>query len=196
MPKKKAPAVPEKPAETPSKAAKPEKPAPAPKISKPIQKNFLAGLIFVVTAFLGVVIIVYMMMQATAQKEERIGELNDLLTQLNNEKNIIQAELNQLKAQGDSIKLDKLVEAARSFYDQGELSRKEGLLWFNRRNNTYLITLGAVHGLAAGSTVAVFDNDNQIGTLQVETPYDVISFCTPVRFTDVAGKNYYRVAIE
>ena len=159
--------------------------------------KFMMGLGLIVLAFFGVGIILYMMSQATLQQQEKIKTLDDQVAELETQKNIIELEVEHLKSEADSIKLSTLVNTANSIYDDKERARREGVLWIDRKNKTYVVTLGAIHGLTTGSTLNIYDGDKKIGTLRVDTPYDVISFTAPVKPLDnVSDKNYFRVRIE
>ena len=165
--------------------------------NQPGQMKVFFGLGLVVLAFLGLGVIVYIMNQVTAKQQDKIQELHDRVSQLSDEKSITQMELDHLKVEGDSIKLNKLVAAAENVYDEKERARREGILWIDRKNKTYVVTLGAIHGLKSGSTLNVYDADKKIGMLRIETPYDVISFTAPVKpLNDTSDKNYFRVLIE
>ena len=74
---------------------------------------------------------------------------------------------------------------------------KEGYLWIDRKSDKYIITLGALNGLNAGSRVSIYDQTKKIGQLAVDQSYDVISYAHPVE-TDVhqLQEDYYRIVIE
>lgn len=197
--KKTSSPAPEKAAAQPPKAVSlpPEK-VPAVKLSQDPKKTYLfVGLICIVGAFVGVCAIFYMMTNEGLQKEEKIKNLNDQLVTVNAEKDIMEGELESLKAQADSIKIETIVAQSQKMYGQDESSRKEGLLWVDRKSKMYIVTLGALNGLEPGSTLSVFDGENRVGEVTVDLPLDVISYVQPTkRSSEKMTKNSYRVLIE
>ncbi len=167
-----------------------------PKID-PKKFKLLVGLGLIVLAFLGTCSIFYIMNNTNMRHEEKIKSLSDDVSQLNSEKNITEIELENLKVQGDSIKVDKLVAQAQKEYDPKELNRKEGILWVDRQSQTFLVTLGALHGLKPGSSLTIYDNESKVGIVTVDTPLDVVSYVWPLeKDKDKFASNYYRAVIE
>ena len=154
----------------------PEK-IPAAKPAPDAKKTYLLiGLACIVGAFLGVCAIFYMMTHESMQKEEKIRDLNDQLVTVNAEKEIVEAEVENLKTQVDTIKIETIVAQSQKMYGQDENSRKEGLLWVDRKTKMYIVTLGALNGLKSGSSLTVYDGENKIGEATVDMPLDVISY--------------------
>ncbi len=181
-----------------------KQPGPAPEkvsVIKPSQdakKIYLfIGLICIVGAFLGVCAIFYMMTHESLQKEEKIKDLSDQLVTINGEKGIVEGELENLKAQADSIKIEMIVAQSQKMYGQDESSRKEGLLWADKKSKMYIVTLGALNGLKPGSILAVYDGETRVGEVAVDLPLDVISYVQPSkRSSEKMAKDSYRVVIE
>ena len=80
-------------------------------------------------------------------------------------------------------------------YGEAEEKNKEGLLWFDSASSKYVITLGTVQGLTAGSALTVYDGNNRIGQVIVQSAADINSYVQPSPDTQLTG-NYYRVVIE
>jgi len=168
-----------------------------PSKDKPAQMKFMIGLGLTIMSFLGVCVIIYAMHQTTLAQEGKINELDEEVAAIKSEKNVVEIELEQFKAEADSIKLSKIVEVANTVYDEKERSRRVGVLWVDRKNKTYVVTLGAIHGLTVGSALSVYEGDKKIGMVSVDILYDVISFTIPVKpWDDLSSKSYFRAVIE
>ena len=67
----------------------------------------------------------------------------------------------------------------------------------DRNAAQYIVTLGALNGLKAGSLLSVYENERKIGEVQVEIPLDVISYVSPVgRGLDKTQAKHFKVVIE
>jgi len=86
------------------------------------------------------------------------------------------SESPQITRADKSINLERLVKAAQEIYGQAEQQKRQGYLWIDRKNSKYVVTLGAVNGVLAGSRLSVFDGQNKLGEITVETAFDVISY--------------------
>lgn len=96
-----------------------------------------------------------------------------------------------------SISVKALVKESEAVYDDKEKSRKEGLLWVDRKTQRFMVTLGAVHGLKNGSLLSVYQGSLALGKVKVDTVFDVISFVSPVeKNLDLSKQNYYKIVIE
>ena len=99
--------------------------------------------------------------------------------------------------QENTISLKKLVQESEIIYGDDEKGRKEGYLWVDRKASQFVITLGAINGLLPGNRLNVYDGSNKIGQIEVDMPFDVISYVHPVDNSfDVSSQGYYRVIIE
>ena len=188
------------PSKTDKAPAPPAKPAVAPaarSAADPQKKQLLTGLVLILAAFLGICFIFYVLNSDNSSKTQAIQELNDDLTQLEAEKKIVEGELENLKIQGDSIKLNKLVVESERIYGNNERTRKEGLLWMDKESQTFVVTLGALNGLTQGSRLTIYDADKKVGSVVVELPMDVISYVKPADKSDSElTKSYYRAVFE
>ena len=73
------------------------------------------------------------------------------------------------------------MKKAQSIYSDTEKSRTEGFLWFDRATRSFIITLGALHGLHAGSQLSIYDGDKKIDMASVDFPFDVVSYVKPFK---------------
>ena len=102
-----------------------------------------------------------------------------------------------LKPQKDVGNAKPLVQANSELYNEEETSRTEGLLWVDREDSKFFVTLGAIHGLKAGDFLTVYDGKKRVGRVKVATVMDVISYVLPIKNTEkFFDQNYYQVAIE
>jgi len=98
---------------------------------------------------------------------------------------------------GRSLSLDKLLTDPDEFYGDGEVNRREGILWVDREGGVLYVTLGVVQGLTPGKTLRVYDGNTYYVDVRVDTPMDVISYVRPIgKRVDEFAKDYYRVVIE
>ena len=103
-----------------------------------------------------------------------------------------------LKPIREPMTLSTLVQKAEVLYDEKEKSRTEGLLWIDRKNSSFIVTLGVLHGLQPGSTLAIYDGNQKIDMAQVDVPWDVISYVKPLnkQFPYQFQRDYYRAVLE
>src|SRR3989338_2440809 len=139
------------------------------KPSQDAKKTYLfIGLACIVGAFVGVCAIFYLMTHESLQKEEKIKALKDQLVSVNGDKEIVEEELENIKTQVDSIKIETIVAQSQKIFGQDESSRKEGLLWEDKKSKMYIVTLGALNGLDQGCSLAVYDGKTGIGEVTVD----------------------------
>ena len=180
-------------------AAPVKKPAPAavPPAKNSNKNTLFTGLAMIVIAFVGVCVIFYFLNNSVQAQEAKIKNMIEDLAHLSEEKNILELEVQNLKAQGDSIKLDKLLAQTESVYDDDEKNRKEGILWINPKEKTWVVTLGALNGIQRGSYVAIYDGAEKVGNVEVTMPLDVISYVQPVeQWEQKSEHSHYRAVIE
>jgi len=160
--------------------------------------TLLAGIICMAAAFICVVAVFYFSLDSQQNQEREIQSLQEELLAVRTEKELTQQEAEGLKEQvGQTIYLEKLLEKSDNYYGDEEKGRREGFLWIDRKNDTLLVTLGALNGLSAGARLTVFDGDQQVGYVRVETPLDVISYVIPANpAKDIFDKDHYRVVFE
>ncbi len=104
---------------------------------------------------------------------------------------------NSKAAQKNEMSLKSLVKKAETVYGNEEKSRREGLLWVDAKSSKIMVTLGAVHGLLPGRNLSVYDRQDKIGQVMVETLFDVTAYVRPQKNTPALTQgNYYRVVIE
>lgn len=102
-----------------------------------------------------------------------------------------------VKENEENVNLASLVKEAEKVYGQVEKRRKEGFLWIDRNTSRYVITLGAVNGLIPGNHLTVYEGDQKIGQVTVDTPFDIISYVHPFNDSQKSfTSDYYRVVIE
>ncbi len=162
------------------------------------KKQLLTGFILIVTAFVCATGVFYVMVNTQMANSEEISALKMQLGLLGAEK----AEIERLtlileKKVGSSIDVEKIVKEADKIYADTEKRRREGHLWIDRKAETCIATLGALHGLTQGSRLTIYDGNDEIGFLRVEIPLDVISYVQPINKPFDQFKNdYYRVVFE
>ena len=99
--------------------------------------------------------------------------------------------------QEKAVSLKSLVKEAEKVYGQEENLNKEGFLWIDRKSSLYVVTLGALQGLLPGKHLGVYDGDQRIGQVIVDTPFDVISYVHPAEESkNLFSSDYYRVVVE
>ena len=127
-----------------------------------------------------------------APKKDPVKEVKDVL-----KKEPVKEDPKEVKKVEENISLKALVKEADSVYGDAEKSRKEGLLWVDRKTARIMVTLGAVHGLSRGSILSVYEGSTKIGQVKVDTAFDVISFVSlGDNSVDLSKHNYYKIVIE
>lgn len=162
------------------------------------KRKILVGIVFIVLALLGIVGIFYLMVDAQRQGIQEADSLKEKIAILSDEKALVVERVARLEGEvGESLNLGRLLEEANQVYDEKEKNRREGHLWVDRKTRTIVVTLGALNGLRPGSLLKVYDGDDFVGTVTVETSLDVISYAKPHRkFLNQYEKDYYRVVFE
>ena len=173
---------------------------PAPPAAQPAKLSHTHilsfGLTMILAAFMGVCLIFYFLNNSIQSQEEKIKNLIENTAHLGEEKNILELEIQNLKAQGDSIKFDKLLAEAQGVYAPAEKNRKEGILWIDKNKKIWVVTLGALNGAKLGSQVGIYEGDKKIGEVKVTMPLDVISYVEPARSEQPFVNHHYRAVIE
>ncbi len=127
-----------------------------------------------------------------APKKDPVKEVKEVL-----KKEPVKEDPKEVKKVEENISLKALVKEADSVYGDAEKSRKEGLLWVDRKTARIMVTLGAVHGLSRGSILSVYEGSTKIGQVKVDTAFDVISFVSlGDNSVDLSKHNYYKIVIE
>ena len=112
-------------------------------------------------------------------------------------KELVKGSAEAEKSIDKSISVKALVREAEAVYDDKEKSRREGLLWVDRKTGRFMVTLGAMHGLKIGSNLSVYVGSSSIGQVKVDSLFDVISFVSPIKKSlDLSKQNYYKIVIE
>jgi len=159
--------------------------------------KLIMGLVFVVAAFVCIGVLFYMMGEVNLEHQKKIASLEVQLSNLIAERaSSRMSGADAVRAAGSPLTLQDLLDKANSIYTQEEKNQREGFLWIDREAKTFLITLGALNGLAPGSRLDVYEGDQVIDTVTVESTYDVVSCVRPVqRKLDEFRENYYRVMV-
>lgn len=88
-------------------------------------------------------------------------------------------------------------EQTRGTQDSGGSNTREGFLWIDKESSQYMITLGKVHGLAAGARLTVYDGENEAGQVAVDRVLEAVSYVHPAETSmNLVPGNYYRVVME
>lgn len=169
-----------------------------PKPSDQSKKQIFMGIFFVIAAFVGVIAILYLMINDQQQKVNEISTLQEESEVMASERDVAKRKADELAEKvGTSFELQKLIKAAKQEYDYAERSRKDGDLWVDRSDGTLVITLGAIHGLLPGEQLSVYDADDKFGFVVVETVLDTVAYVQPLyKRPDEFVKDHYRVVIE
>ncbi|MDZ4242051.1 MAG: hypothetical protein U1D99_04410, partial [Candidatus Omnitrophota bacterium] len=140
----------------------------------------------------------YSLISEQRAKLDEISTLKEQVALINAEKETAEGKAAELEdAKGRSIEIEKLIGESRKIYGDEEKGRTTGLLWVDREESRFIITLGVLNGLVKGSLVTVYDGDKTVATLLVEVPMDVISYTRPLsRKIEDFTEDYYRVKIE
>ena len=116
------------------------------------------------------------------------------------------SDADNAKVKRDPIRLEDVLARAKIIYGEKELSRKNGILWVDRKSSQFMITLGMVNGLVPGTYLGVYQEKLQVdGTVInekiddviVEKTYDIISYAKPAKKSlDDFDRDYYRVTAQ
>ena len=160
------------------------------------KSKLIIGLGLIVLSYLFVAVILYFMGDANRKNNEKLATLQVQLTNLMSEQS--SRELKPADAsltKREPINIDDFLAKAESIYGKAELDRKEGVLWVDRKGGQFMVSLGAVNGLKAGSRLGIYDGDNKIGDVIVQDPFDLVAYVNPVeKSIKDFEKNYYRAA--
>lgn len=162
------------------------------------KKKIAVGLFFIVAAFIGVVAIFYAMMDVQRAKDKEADALQADVVALTAEKDLAQTKIADLEQEMAKVpEWDRVIRKADRLYGDEEKTRREGLLWIDRKNESFIVTLGALQGLARGSRLTVYDGREKAGMVEVDLAMDVISYVLLVNATAKDfDKDYYRVVPE
>jgi len=178
----------------------PEKPKPVPVKSAAYQdkKKIIIGLVLIVISFIGAAVIVFGMSQLQQSKNSRISSLQEKIDILNDQRDEMETEVSDLRTALDgSPRLENVIEAAKEVYGDDESQRREGILWIDRQQNSFVATLGMLNGVEEGAVLKVYDKDRPFGSVVVSQAFDVISFVdSPQKMITDYSKDYYRVVPE
>jgi len=76
----------------------------------------------------------------------------------------------------------------------GAVQKKDGTLWFDKQNSSYVVTIGRKNGINEGDTLKIYDSDEVIGDARVVRSMEKISI---VEINDIdrqkLTKAYYKV---
>lgn len=162
------------------------------------KKKIYIGMSLIVSAFVGIIVIIYVLVNVQTQKSDKIEDLQEQVTVLDTQAGLAARKAEQLESElGESIYLEKLVEEAKDAYGYEEKDRREGRLWVDRNSKTMIATLGAINGVLPGTRLAVYNDNERIGYVTVGTPMDVISYIEPTELLfDQYERDYFRVVLE
>ena len=159
------------------------------------KKKLLLGFSLIGAAFLCIIATFFFAGQADQTDKEKLAAMDARVAQL--QEKAKHSSPVAVGASREPMKLEDLVKKAEKVYSAGEKTRQEGFLWLDRRTNNFIVTLGALQGLAPGSPLSIYESGKKIDTAQVDIPFDVVSYVKPVKNSpDSFSRNYYRVVIE
>jgi hypothetical protein len=172
-----------------------KKPRPA---GSPKRQKFFLGVFFLGAAFIGVVTIFYLVINDLRLQSARLDAVKEQLAAADAEKSVIEqksAELAQVA--GKSIRVDHLVTESRKI-NQGTIKEsKEGYLWVDRSAGVWIVTVGVLNGAGPGSRFTVYQGQEAVDTVVVQTPLDVISYVQPTeKLKNQFDNDYFRVVLE
>ncbi|MDD3374468.1 MAG: hypothetical protein PHY73_01940 [Candidatus Omnitrophica bacterium] len=165
------------------------------------------GLLLIIVAFVCVIAVSYSIDQRNKESIQETDALQVQLANLISEKsqNFL-SESDQEKVKRDPIKIEDILAKAEIIYGDQELSRKDGVLWVDRKSLRCMVTLGVVNGLVSGSYLGVYDEkkrddgvivNEKIADVMVDKAYDIISYVSPVKKSlDDFSRDYYRVTVK
>ena len=162
------------------------------------KKKIYIGMSLIASAFVGIIVILYVLINVQTQKSDKIELLQEQVTVLDTQSDLAKQKAEELESElGESIYLEKLVKEANQAYGYEEKNRREGRLWVDRDSKTMIATLGVINGVLPGARLAVYDDDKRIGYVTVGTPMDVISYIKPTELLfDQQDRDYFRVVLE
>lgn len=162
------------------------------------KSKLVIGLILVIIAFVCAVGVLYFMGQKQEDAHQRIASLEVELANIiadQSEPVIRETDLGWVKR--EPVKLEDYISKAEGLYGDSELLRNEGVLWVDHKSGHFIVTLGAVNALKQGSFLDVYQGDEIIEQIVVDTALDIISYVTPVSKTvDDFDKSYYKVVVS
>ena len=106
------------------------------------------------------------------------------------------AEIKKAQQDDGSVNLSALMKEAEAVYGPQEKNRKEGVLWVDRATSSFVVTLGALNGILPGKQLSVYQGNQKLGQVTVDSSFDVISYVHPENSLDLSGNDYYRVTVE
>lgn len=155
------------------------------------------GLLFIFSAFMCVAAVSYQMIQDRRYKDEEVEDIRRNLVEVKAERTEAQRKARELAARaGQGIEFDRLMSAAHQRHGEEERSRREGDLWIDREGKEWMVTLGALNGLAKGSRLRVMDGDQQIGVVTARAVLDVVSYVDPEDDHGQFQGDLYQVVME
>ena len=162
------------------------------------KNKMLVGIFLVGMSFVCLTGVFYLMINSPKAKSAENSALQEQIALLKTEKEAGELKLAEVeKSSGKSVRLESVLRAANQSVDPKEKDRREGYLWVDRQGKSWIVTLGALNGVSVGSRLAVYDGENKIGKIKVQTLLDVISYVQPEDDSVKALKDdYYRVVLE
>lgn len=166
--------------------------------SKPRQQKFVMGIIFLVLAFLGVVVIFYFLLENYRSQSANLEAYKEQVTAAKIKNNALEQKASELAVgTGRAVRVDYLVEEARNVYKGSAQETREGYLWVDRSGESWIVTLGVLQGVESGSRLSVLEGQDVIDTVIVQTPMDVISYVQPsVKLKNQFNRDYFRVVLQ
>ena len=162
------------------------------------KSKLIVGFSFLLGAFLFSAATLYFMGKKNKDNAQKMASLEVQLANMIGEKSrgrLLARDVGKLTR--EPIALDDVLTRSEKIYGRGELNRKDGILWIDRKSSICLVTLGAVNGLEDGSRLGIFEDDNKIGDCVVDTSLDLVAYVSVVdKPLDGFKNNYYRVAKE
>ena len=156
------------------------------------------GLFFILLAFLGFGVVVVLIFGRLSARDEEVAFLKAQVSLAEETKaEVEETNATLLDALGREVSLSRVIQEADKVYDEKVKTAKDGYLWVDRSSKTWVVTLGALNGLAQGSRLSVFNGNEKIDTVEVSTAMDVISYVVPTeRLKNQYDIDYFRVVKE
>ena len=162
------------------------------------QKTLIGGIFFLAMAFLGVVAIVYFLLNNLQEQAAHVASLQEQVTATTTEKSIVEQKATELEAAaGTSLRVDHLLAESKKLYPDSVKESLDGYLWVDRNADFWIVTLGILNGVKPGSRFSVFQGEDKVDTVEVQTPLDVISYVIPSKkLKSQFDKDYFRVVMD
>ncbi len=158
------------------------------------KSKLIVGLGCIISAFCCIVAVFYFMGKTHMASQEKIAALEAKIAELTT--GAAPSGTSSAKTGSVPMKLDDLLTEAQKIHGVTEKDRTEGLLWIDRKSDSYIVTLGALNGLQKGSQLSVYDGTQKMEVVNVDQPFDIISYVNPPKLSSNLNNHFYRVVVE